>query len=90
MKDVKHELLRRASEGPSTWRHYEGGNYVVLGMAVPPSRLSSALSWVVVYHPVGRPGELYYQPPQYFCERVERRDDGTDIYRFEPVGAAHD
>lgn len=76
MKDIKIEGVK-----PGIYRHYKGGTYLVLGVALH----SETLEEMVLYKHLGddgKPGEEYWvRPRAMFLEQVEV--DGKEMPRFE-------
>ena len=68
---------------PGLYRHFKGTLYRVSGVA----RHSETDEWLVIYHPEGRPDELWVRPAAMWNERVRR--DGYDGPRFTPETAGN-
>jgi hypothetical protein len=68
---------------PGLYRHFKGALYRVTGAA----RHSETEAWLVLYHPEGRPDELWVRPVAMWGEHVRR--DGYDGPRFAPADEAH-
>lgn len=63
-----------------TYRHYKGNLYVVIGVA----RHSETEEFLVVYHPMQSPDQLWVRPLSMFTETIPRPDHpGSLIPRFE-------
>ena len=74
---------------PGLYRHHKGGRYVVLGVA----QHSESKDWLVVYHPLGDPDDLWVRPVDMWDEelvigdsskpRFQRlhTDEGQDVQR---------
>ena len=60
-----------------TYKHYKGTLYIVKGMA----RHSETEEWLVIYHSVAKPTELWVRPYQMFVEQL--LIDGSYVPRFD-------
>ena len=67
---------------PGRYRHYKGGEYMVMGVA----RHSETEELLVVYQPQYGERKWWVRPLSMFTEQVEV--DGTLVPRFEFVGVA--
>ena len=65
---------------PGRYRHYKGGEYVVMGVARP----SETEELLVVYQPQYGDREWWVRPLAMFTEQVEV--DGSSMPRFEFIG----
>jgi hypothetical protein len=64
---------------PGTYRHYKGGLYKVLFMALH----SESLETMVVYEALKNEGGTWVRPAAMFLESVEI--DGQSVQRFERI-----
>lgn len=69
----------RALPKPGRYRHYKGGEYVVIGIA----RHSETEEPLVVYRPLHGDRGLWVRPLAMFCETVTV--DGQEQPRFAPI-----
>ena len=67
---------------PGRYRHYKGGEYLVMGVA----RHSETEELLVVYQPQYGEREWWVRPLTMFTEQVDV--DGSLVPRFEFVGGA--
>ncbi len=66
---------------PGRWRHFKGGEYRVVGLALH----SETGEELVVYQALYGDGELWVRPAAMWLETVER--DGKRFPRFTFLGA---
>lgn len=83
--------IERNYFGPGRYRHYKGGEYEVIGVALTEATLSP----VVVYHPVDSASLPYFmsaydatmwtRPLHEFNQEVSSGTEGESVPRFKKV-----
>jgi hypothetical protein len=63
------------------YRHFKGSLYQVTSLA----RHSETEEWMVVYHPLHSPDNVWVRPLDMFLEMVLAPDSDSEVPRFKPV-----
>lgn len=66
------------------WRHYKGGEYETLGIAIHSETLEEMVIYKMLYHGHGyKKGTVWVRPLKMWFEEVER--EGKKVKRFELI-----
>jgi hypothetical protein len=60
------------------YRHFKGAEYKVIGLV----RHSESEEWMVLYHPISMPDNLWVRPLKMFLEVVPNPAGGEPLRRF--------